>query len=136
MEQQKAMRYLKSATKGAAVSVIAGTVILFFLSWLIGKGRIPSELMEEYVIVTVIVATFLGGTVSVRLQGRTAAVTALLSGVLILLGISVASMFANGILFVNGSYVKMMVSIFARSMTGGMLGTRRKSSKKRKKTMV
>ena len=54
MEQQKAMRYLKSATKGAAVSVIAGTVILFFLSWLIGKGRIPSELMEEYVIVTVI----------------------------------------------------------------------------------
>ena len=88
MEQQKAMRYLKSATKGAAVSVIAGTVILFFLSWLI------------------------------------------------LLGISVASMFANGILFVNGSYVKMMVSIFAGSMTGGMLGTRRKSSKKRKKTMV
>lgn len=136
MEQQKAMRYLKAALKGAAVSAVAGTLILLILSWLIGKGRIPSELMEEYVIVTVIVATFLGGIVSVRLQGRTAAVTALLSGVVILLGITVASMFANGILFINGGYVKMMVSIFAGSMTGGMLGTRRKTSKKRKKTMV
>lgn len=136
MEQQKLMRYLKAAVKGALVAVLAGTVILLILSWLIGKGRIPSDLMEEYVIVTVIVATFLGGTVSVRLQGRTAAVTALLSGAMILLGIIAASMCANGILFVNGGFVKMMVSVFAGSITGGMLGTRRKTAKKRKKTTV
>ena len=136
MEQQKLMRYLKAAVKGALVSAAAGAAILLVLSWLIGKGRIPSDLMEEYVIVTVIVATFLGGTVSVRLQGRTAAVTALLSGAVILLGITIASLFANGVLFVNGNYVKMLVSIFAGSITGGMLGTRRKTAKKRKKTTV
>lgn len=136
MEQQKAMRYLKAAFKGTVVSVLSGAVILLILSWLIGKGRIPANLMEEYVIVTVIVATFLGGTVSVRLQGRTAAVTALFSGALVLLGITVASLFENGIFFVNGGYVKMLVSIFAGSVTGGMLGTRRKASKKRKKTMI
>lgn len=134
MEQQKAMRYLKAAVKGAFVSLLSGTVILLILSWLIGKGRIPANLMEEYVIVTVIVATFLGGTVSVRLQGRTAAVTALFSGALILLGITVASLFENGIFFVNGGYIKMLVSVFAGSVTGGMLGTRRKTAKKRKKT--
>lgn len=134
MEQQKAMKYLKAAAKGMLVSVISGTMILLFLSWLIGKGHIPSTLMEEYAIVSVIIATFLGGTVSVRIQGKSAAITALLSGALILLGITVASMFANGIIFINSGYIKMLVSVFAGSMTAGILGTRRKTSKKRKKS--
>lgn len=136
MEQQKALKYCKTAAKGALVSVIAGAFILLVISWLIGKGRISATLMEEYVIVSVIIATFLGGTVAVRLQGRTAAVTALFSGLIVLLGITIASLFENGILFINGGYVKMLVSIFAGSITGGMLGTRRKTSKKRKKTTV
>lgn len=136
MEQQKALRYMKSAMKGAAVTVVSGGLILLVLSWLVGKGHIPSDLMEEYVIVAVIVSSFLGGSVSVRLQGRTAAVTALISGMIVLLGITVASMFANGILFVNSGYVKMLVSVFAGSITGGMLGTRRKGSKRRKKSIV
>lgn len=135
MEQQKAMKYLKAASKGALVSVISGTVILLLLSWLIGKGNIPSTLMEEYVIVSVIISTFLGGVVSVRIQGKSAAVTALMSGAFILLGITIASMFANGIIFINGGYIKMLVSIFAGSMSGGILGTRRKTSKKRKKSV-
>lgn len=135
-EQQKGVKYLRCAAKGAVVTLVAGTVILLILSAVIGSGKIPSSLMEEYVIATVILATFIGGLVSVRLQGRTAAITALLSGMLILIGITVASMLANGIIFFNSLYVKMLISIFAGSITGGILGTRRTASKKRKKAFT
>lgn len=135
-EQQKAVKYIRCAVKGAGVTVVSAAVILFVLSWLISGGAIPSTMMEEYVIVTVILSALLGGVIAVRLQGRTAIITALISGFVVLLGITVASMLANGIVFFNSLYVKMMISIFAGSITGGVLGAKRSTSKKRRKSVT
>lgn len=131
-ESQKLKKYMKCAIKGTILSIVTCILILAVLAILIQKGSIPSSLMEPCVIVTVIIATCVGGSIAVRLQGRTAAITALLSGLLGLLLITTVAFAENGLRFLNAGYAKMLVSIFAGSLTGGMLGTHQKSVKKRK----
>lgn len=132
-EQKKVLHDLQYALKGAAVTVIAGTLILLCLAWLIAAGRIPADLLEVYVLSAVIAASLIGGFVSVRIQGRSGAVSALLSGLLIILAITAASITANGLSFFGGNYVQVLAAVFGGSLSGGMLGVRRRSRSGRKR---
>ena len=133
-EQKRLTQWVICALKGAGITVLSGTAILLILAWLIASGRIPEDLMEVSVLAALILASFFGGRAAVRCQGGTAGVTALVSGAVVLLGITIASAAENGLLFFTGRYVKLLVAIFAGCLAGGMLATRRRTASRRKKT--
>ena len=90
-EQKRITQWVICALKGAGITVLSGTVILLIFAWLIASGRIPEDLMEVSVLTALILASFFGGRAAVRCQGGTAGVTALVSGAVVLLGITIAS---------------------------------------------
>lgn len=132
-EQKRITQWVICALKGAGITVLSGTLILLIFAWLIASGRIPEDLMEVSVLTALILASFFGGRAAVRCQGGTAGVTALVSGAVVLLGITIASAAENGLLFFTGRYMKLLVAIFAGSLAGGMLATRRRTPNRRRK---
>ena len=131
-EQNKLILMCKNAGIGMLVTMAAGAGILWVLSWLVANGTVPEDYIAVGVTAVLILASGIGGFISVRLQGKTAAVTALLSGIMVLLVLMIGSVGADGISFLQPTSVRWLVAVFSGSLVGGMLGTGSIRTRKRR----
>ena len=129
-KSQKMMSITIYACKGSLISLAVGAALLTLFSWMIEKGWIPVDLMGICVIVVVICASFIGGAIAVRMQ-RGAVITGLAAGVILLIGMTVATALGHGGNFSGAQYSRMVVSIFTGSFVGSTLGSYRRKSGKR-----
>lgn len=119
----------KDAARGAAAGFAATLLLLFIFSVLLAKGKAPADLLDDFVIVSVLLGTALGAFLCAGKRGGgvvTAGTLTALSYILLLLFLTLLFRQED-----SGPQmiVKEMIASVAGGCFGGVLRLRRKTPK-------
>ena len=127
-----ALALIRHAALGAAWGIALTIVVIFIFAAVLIAGRLPSSLMDPFIIVSVIIGTALSGAYCAKKQGGgviTAGVsTAAVYVLLLLIG---SMMFGQ-----NSTEAPLTLELIIAALAGGIFGGVLKLNKKRKKSKL
>lgn len=118
---------------GPLLGIVTLAALLFVCAWLLSGGFVPGEIADEVAVAALFLSAFAGGGCSAKRRGRgVLAAGAIAGGSLAALVLLAAACNPEGAAL-GPANLRALLALTAGGMSGGVLGLKRRTTKKNKK---